>query len=395
MSKALPQRSIVRGVDRSSAVHLGTTPVQAWLQLLLADMLAPAHASALPACPSREFADWLQGNFRVALLAVRHSFITMFAQVPGLRYLASLFINVDQFEASVASASAEPLADPVITITPLISGWSLHQFARTALEMLRQPETCRHVDMLRHLHTAFARGAHLWDALAGLLVSPAVVSSLRGAISARRRMRKTRLRDAIKACTAAERCAIRLCLVSYLRSRRYTRFAMPPLPSMLDALVPSTSDTFYCCTVCGTTRSTVGGQGVKGATRCLYDFETRGLSCGKRGSLQDACSATPLMQVPLREGVFHVGNGQGAFARCPLCDCFFRYDLRAWTKGVFKCCACHYTIVDDCQLDAACRTCGRAFTSAPSLTRVGTVWVVRRACAAGCDPPPICSAGGS
>ena len=262
-----------------------------------------------------------------------------------MRYLASLFIDVEMFEASVAAALAEPLADPVITITPLISGWSLHQFARTALEILRQPEMCRHVDTLRHLHIAFARGAHLWEALAGLHVSPSIVASLREAIGARRRMRKTRLRDAIKACTAAETCAMRLCLVSYLRSRRYTRFAMPPVITTRHDSVPITSHTFYCCTVCGTTRSSVGGQGVKGATRCLYDFETRGLSCGKRGALQEACSATPLMQVPLREGVFHVGNGQGAFARCPLCDCFFRYDLRAWTKGVFKCCACHYTIV--------------------------------------------------
>ena len=122
----------------------------------------------------------------------------------------------------------------------------------------------------------------------------------------------------------------------------------------------------------------------------LYDFETGELSCGKRGSMQHACSMTPLLQVPLRAGVLHIG-GQGAFARCPLCDCFFRYDLRAWSKGVFKCNACHYTIVDDCQLQGACNECGCKYLSAPTPSRVGSGGGLRRECSRGCAAPPICA----
>lgn len=372
LHKALPQRSIVKHIDNASNEHLNAGPVQLFLQAVLQDMrpdLAPFTIH------------FIRTHFRLALLAVRRYLTVVFHNVPGLRALASMFIAVEQLEADVQEAlhTADNL-HPCIAITPLVAGWNVFTFAKCALDVL--PALPRPLEaytaMLHALHVCFSRGTTVSQMLSRFGLRACIVEQLHSAFAVRRRLRKSRVRAAINQCTEFERTALHLSLLAFRRHSRYRLTQLPndwcewPVP-------PRTSTTFLTCAVCCTCRSAVGG-GARGASRCLYDYETAVLSCGRKGNTANLCANTPLLQIDLSKAVLHIKNSV-PIARCTLCGTFYHYTLHAWSKGVPCCTACSYKIADDGNLSASCPRCNRPYVSRVQLQpRSPDVFVRSRQC---------------
>lgn len=372
LHKALPQRSIVKTIDNASNEHLNTPAVQLFLTCVLQDMrpdLAPFTV------------EFIRTHFRLALLAVRRYLTIVLDCVPGLRALADMFIDVQQLQSSVHAAMRDPHElHPLISITPLLAGWNIFIFAKVTLDILPPlPQPLhKYTDMLHALHVCCSYGATISHLLVSFGLRPIITDQLHNAFCVRRRLRKSRVRAAVEQCTEYERTALHLTLLAF---RRFARYRLTKLPE--DWCVPQTAcqttSTFLTCAVCCTCRSAIGG-GARGASRCLYDYETGVLSCGRKGNLAKLCSDTPLLQIDLSRTMLHIKNNV-PIARCTLCGTFYHYTLDAWSKGVPCCTACSYRIVDDHHLTATCPTCDRPYCTPVQLqARPPDLFVRTRQC---------------
>ena len=398
ISKSLPQRSIIKAVDRCSAQHMQLAHVRHFLLCVLRALLTPEQFAELNAKSGKQLQLALQGVFKISLIAIRHFICVTVRAVPALRYLAGLYLDIGAFETEVATCvervrkqlrkrDIKPSSlEPTIVINSIIAGWSISSFTRQALELLSQPsEVHKYATMLHVLHVAFSRGLSLRDSMVWLGVRKSVATDLFAAVGAKRRMRKSKLRETILRSTDFEKTALYLVFNAFRRSKRYCLYKLPF--GMLRSHECDDPE-FYACSVCCTNRSVVDQQ-VRASTRVLYDFPTGNLSCGRKSAHALSCADTPLMQLQLRDCVLRVAQHGQTFALCPLCQGFHSHSIHSWRKGVHCCVACKYRIVDDGGMLPECHVCGKPFYKPPFLIQVGDVYVRRRECANGCPHYPV------
>ena len=398
LHKSITQKAVFKNVDRASQVHVEDAQTLRFIALALRD-----------ACPglsiSRVTPAFVCRHFTRCLLAVRRCVALHVQQVPGLRALTALYVDVDDFLSTTFATAAAQLAVlgsgddlprddtsslPVIQMrSAMLSPWKFALFSRTTLDLLRPHcNLTPFVDMLHALHVAFSRGASFESVLLRLQVDAPFVNALLACLLVRRRLRKTKLREVLQSTGAYNKVAVQLALRAMQRAARYSLTRLPAGVEPRPAASHCDHATFLSCAVCCTCRSAVGGNGARGAARCLYDFDTGHVTCGRKGNLSSLCSATPLLQIRLQRAVVHV-EGQGFFARCSLCACFYRYTTASWRKGALTCESCKYVIVDDEPLSERCVACARAYTTPVTLTPHATsdVYLRSRACCT-CAPMP-------
>jgi hypothetical protein len=377
LHKSLPQRSGQKHMDRGSAAHLEDAETLLFVSHVLCDARPDIARSSITA-------SFIAAHFHLCMLAVRRCVCLHLEHVPGLRALADVLFDADACVAATqAAVAAQSMSPDLPTIIPKSGAWNFSHFTRTTLELLRPHCDLSHfTDMLHALHAALSRGLAVGDALTHLGVTPDLVQGLRASLRVRRRLRKTKVRELLQRASAYDKVALQLVLRAQQRAQLYSRTVLPSSAHPHPRDEHNDHALFLACTVCCTCRSAVGGNGARGASRCLYDFDTGAVTCGRKGNSAALCSNTPLLQTHMVHAVLHVG-GQGFFARCNLCACFYKYGTASWNKGALTCEACKYLIVDDQPLGAACEHCGQAYTTPVDLTPhdTGDVYVRSRRCA--------------
>ena len=380
LHKSLPQRSSQKAIDRGSRAHLEHAETRLFVSLALCEFCDGVDK------PSVTVAFVVQ-HFRLCLLAVRRIVCMHIENAPGLRALAALFFDVDAWVASTLALPAPKLEDSssveLSIVIPRNGPWSTTHFCKTTLDLLRPHcNLSPFASMICALHVAMSRGLTLSDALLNLGVTPHVVEQLQASLAVRRRLRKTKVREVLQSATHLDKVVLQIALRAHQRAQRYMKTSLPSSAHPRPMRELNDHAQFLLCTVCCTSRSAVGGNGARGASRCLYDFDSGTVTCGRKGNNAQLCSCTALLQINLFETVLHV-EGQGFVARCSMCACFYRYTTASWSKGFLSCEACKYVVADEQPLLPACERCGRPFTTPIELTphASGDVFLRTRRCA--------------
>ena len=380
LHKSLPQRSSQKAIDRGSRAHLEHAETRLFLSLALCAFCVDVDRLSVTVA-------FVVQHFRLCLLAVRRVVCMHIENAPGLRALAALFFEVDAWVASTMALPAPRLEDSssieLSIVIPRSGAWSMTHFCKTTLDLLRPHcNLSPFASMICALHVAMSRGLTLIDALVKLGVTPHVVEQLQASLTVRRRLRKTKVREVLQSATHLDKVILQIAMRAHQRAQRYMKTCLPSSahPQPMQALNDHAQ--FLLCTVCCTSRSAVGGNGARGASRCLYDFDSGTVTCGRKGNNAQLCSCTALLQINLFETVLHV-EGQGFVARCSMCACFYRYTTASWSKGFLSCEACKYVVADEQPLLPACERCGRPFTTPIELTphASGDVFLRTRRCA--------------
>ena len=380
LHKSLPQRSSQKVIDRGSRAHLERAETRLFVSLALCAFCESVDRRSVTMA-------FVVQHFRLCLLAVRRVVCMHIENAPGLRALAALFFDVDAWVASTMAVPAPRLEDSssieLSIVTPRNGKWSMTHFCKTTLDLLRPHcNLSPFASMICALHVAMSRGLTLGDALVKLGVTPSVVEQLRASLTVRRRLRKTRVREVLQSATHLDKVILQIALRALQRAQRYMKTRLPSSTHPRPMRALNDHAQFLLCTVCCTSRSAVGGNGARGASRCLYDFDSGTVTCGRKGNNAQLCSCTALLQINLSETVLHV-EGQGFVARCSMCACFYRYTTASWSKGFLSCEACKYVVADEQPLLPACERCGRPFTTPIQLTphASGDVFLRTRRCA--------------
>jgi len=287
ISKALPQRSIIKHCDRASVEFARTQQeTHAFLQ-----RCAPGLC--------------IEKNFTQVLLALRKLIAQNLIQNPALFNFTNNF-----FCAKTLCTELKLIKKNTI--------WTLQNFLHNLRTMLPKPPKAA----VHALHVAFSmqpQNVQLEDVLEKELCACRMV---------KRRLRKAALRKKI---SELEPIALSVRVAAFLRYKRHFTTNMP--------FGPKQPRIFYACSNCNSHRSTEGGFG---ANRVLFCNLSNMLTCGKK--YDSHCQHTALAQVKITKNVVHIID-VGSFAQCAKCHCTFRYSsAKTWQKGVMCCSQCYHCL---------------------------------------------------
>ena len=295
ISKALPQRSVIKTCDRASVDFVRTQP----RTRALLDACAPGLS--------------IQNNFTQILQKLREIIAANLRNNPALYSFANKFFCAHTLCTEYKLKKKN---------TP----WTLHNFMQCLKAMLPTPPS----SAVHLLHVAFSlqsEDVEPRDVFEDALLSCRVI---------KRRLRKAALRKVVAQLDAI---ALAVRVRAFLRYKCLFTSYMP--------MQAENSRIFYACSNCNTHRSTENGFG---ANRVLYCSLSNVLTCGKK--YDSHCQHTVLTQVSLANRVVHM-LGKGSFAQCAQCECIFKYGTaKTWRKGVMCCPQCYHSLT--ACVDAPC-----------------------------------------
>ena len=288
ISKALPQRSVIKHCDRASVdFSVKQRATQAFLEVC---------------APGLD----IENNFVETLLCVRKVIAENLKQNPALYGFADRFFCAKTLCDSYELVKKSPT-------------WSQLGFLDTLSGMLPEPPAAA----VHALHVLFAQEPH-----PGPKLEDVVEEDVHKCRFIKRRLRKAALR---KALLNGDNASLAVRTAAYAKLKTYSTTTNP--------FGSETPSKFFACTNCGTNRSTLNGFG---ANRVLFCTISEMLTCGKKHIKN--CQNTPLAQVPLGKRLFHT-VGKGSYAQCAHCQCVFKYNVaQNWCKGVLCCSNCYYTV---------------------------------------------------